>query len=1025
MQKGILTPLNELQRKAVTSTEGYVRVIAGAGSGKTKALTHRYAYLVNAAGIRPANILCVTFTNKAAGEMKKRVRELSGDGCDTSLITTYHGFCVRVLREDIGRMFYPENFRILDIGDQKKILEEIYSELDLKLDHASFEKMLALIGKKKASTDYVELMTRRGSDNYYEEIADTDEKIIRRYLLRQKKIFGLDFNDLINFVFVMFERFPEVCEKWQERLLYVQVDEFQDSSDRELKLIDILSEKHKNLFVVGDPDQNIYEWRGAKVGILVDFDKTHPGTQTVIMAQNYRSSARILRVANALIGKNKNRIKKELFTLGGDGAEVIHLHAKNENDESGAIINQIRLLRSDGIKYGDIALLYRASFLSQFLESALMKENIPYELVGSMKFFDRMEILDAIAYMKLVAYRDDASLVRVINTPRRMFGRSKLEKLRSLAAEADLSLYETLLQFRDADDFRRTKVGGLLDLIEGLRRDYKAMRVSDIVAKLLTDSGYETYIRESGNMERFDNLSEFKKMALEHERAYGKLSNDDILPPEHMPLEVFLGEIALMKSDGSQDAATDRVKLMTIHAAKGLEFPAVFVVGLTDGIFPSARTLEERKSAGLEEERRLCFVALTRAKSRLFLTDSEGASQNGSGGYKKTPSRFLCEMGEQNYRRIGEISKDAADAMRSFPSELETPPDKLSVGSRVDHVVFGSGSIIDIDRERGVYMIKFDQNAQIKPISLDYDFGLWKRLMSEQEAETESDAVSDAQENVTVIASDNDASPSENISAQNDAMLTDDEPDTDAEHEDALYLNDIVSDAGKYAENMEAADNNAALIQENKDKAEANSKKEASDVPSYEQLSFDTLLPQNNAAENSIEPDTTQDIDTSENSTSETDDSFSAKKIIAVDNGSDNLWKHDDVPHDGWHCTDVIDLGQPNGVCGMCGYQIIRYVHMMSHPDYPRTIGAGCVCAGRMEGDVERAKRRESDFKNREARMVSFIGHKLKKSRNGNQYFKIGDEIVTIIPDKFRPGHVKAVFRGCFTPSCDDTAQAL
>ena len=307
----ILNGLNEKQREAVQTTEGYVRIIAGAGSGKTKALTHRYAYLVRAAGIHPGNILCVTFTNKAAGEMKRRVQTLVGAGCDTALITTYHGFCVRVLREDIGRLFYPENFQILDTADQKKILEEIYTELELKLDHASFEKMMGLIGKQKATTDYVSLLLSRDSI-VPEPKTNLDDLIIHKYFMRQKKIFGLDFDDLINFVFVLFERYPQVLHKWQERLHYIQVDEFQDSSERELRLVDLLSAVHRNLFVVGDPDQNIYEWRGAKVGILVDFDKTHAGTETIIMDRNYRSTANILHAANALIDHNRNRIKKEL-----------------------------------------------------------------------------------------------------------------------------------------------------------------------------------------------------------------------------------------------------------------------------------------------------------------------------------------------------------------------------------------------------------------------------------------------------------------------------------------------------------------------------------------------------------------------------------------------------------------------------------------------------------------------------------------------------------------------------------------
>lgn len=341
--QNIFEKLNTQQIEAVTATEGYVRIIAGAGSGKTKTLTHRYAYLVNGAGIHPSNILCVTFTAKAAGEMKKRVRALVGEGYDNSLITTYHGFCVRVLREDIHRLLYPQSFGILDEGDQKKILEEIYGEMEIKLDRATFEKILDKIHKTKSTENYVPHML----DGSFSEIAipgctdATECEIIHRYLARQKRVFGLDFDDLIAFTFTMFARYPETRDKWAERLYYIEVDEFQDSSRRELRLLQMLSAKHHNLFVVGDPDQNIYEWRGADVSILVNFAENFPGEQTIFLNRNYRSSANILRVANTLIDHNRNRIKKSLYTTDPDGAAVVHLHAKGEREEGKFLTEEI------------------------------------------------------------------------------------------------------------------------------------------------------------------------------------------------------------------------------------------------------------------------------------------------------------------------------------------------------------------------------------------------------------------------------------------------------------------------------------------------------------------------------------------------------------------------------------------------------------------------------------------------------------------------------------------------------------
>lgn len=907
----MLEGLNDRQIEAVTATEGFIRIIAGAGSGKTKALTHRYAYLVKAAGIHPGNVLCVTFTSKAAGEMKKRVRKLIGDGMDTSLITTYHGFCVRVLREDIGRLFYPDNFQILDNHAQKMILEEIYTELELKLDHADFEKIMDMINKVKSKTDYVKYMISRdeipfGSDS------TLDEKIIKMYLRRQKKIFGLDFNDLVNFVFVIFEQFQDVCRKWQERLHYIQVDEFQDSSERELKLINMLSEVNKNLFVVGDPDQNIYEWRGAKVGILVDFDQTHEATQTIIMNQNYRSTANILNAANTIIEKNQNRIKKDLFTVGESGEPVIHYHAKTESDECAWIVNMIRELKKSDYVYNEIAVLYRASFLSRNIEQAFMNEHIPYEIVGSTRFYDRMEIMDALAYLKLIAYDDDKALLRIINTPRRTFGKAKVTLLKTMAENDNMSLYQTLVLNRTRSEWARSDINNFIDLIESIREKYKTNSVSETVNEILQKSGYEQYIRESGNMERFENLCEFKKIALEMERGFG----------EHMTLGEFIRQISIM-SDRDEEIETNTVKLMTIHAAKGLEYPVCFIVGMSDGIFPSGRTLEERKQLGLEEERRLCFVAITRAKQRLFFTDSEGVNQSGQ---KKTPSRFLFEIGENNCVHIGEIDKELLEESKNNTeltfNESETD---YKIGDKIEHNIFGSGEIADIDDERGVYMIRFDKNGSVKPISKDYDFNTAKPEIPVSERIPEKKA---------------------------------------PQYEQMSFLSEDIEPV-KSPEPIEAVEEIEAI----EAKQEKRNKPDLSDEA--------------------------------------------------------NLWKDPTVPHAGWRCVDIIDLGEPDGICRMCGHQIIRYVHMMTHDNYPRRIGAGCICAGRMEGNEDAAKKRESEYKNRQMRLNTFLKRRRMKSKNGNEYIKYKNEVIVILPDKFNPGFFKTAYKNSFSGSHDTVEEAL
>ena len=899
----LLNGLNHQQAEAVTATEGYVRVIAGAGAGKTKALTHRYAYLVKAGGIHPRNVLCVTFTNKAAGEMKRRVRQLVGDGYDTSLITTYHGFCVRVLRPDMDKLFYPQNFLILDTGDQKNILEEIYEELDIKMDYASFQKSLRMIGLYKADITYVGMLTDPGYVFPVCKEDDIDTQIIRKYLQKQKKVFGLDFDDLVNFVFYLFDKHPEVRDKWAEQLHYIQVDEFQDSSSREMKLLDMLCASNGNVFVVGDPDQNIYEWRGARVEILVDFDKTHAGTQTIILNQNYRSTPQILDVANSLIEKNKNRVKKDLFTHKPDGTPVIHLHAKDEKSEAEWMVAQIRQAVKEGRKHGDFAMLYRASFLSRYLEQALLADGIPYQVWGGVRFFDRMEIRDMMAYMRMAVYRDDISFLRIVNVPRRRMGKRRIEHLKMLAQQTGRSLFETLAANLKDRQFAGTGAADFVSLVECFKDAVAVDSPSDLAERLLTQSGYERYIRQSGDMERLDNLAELLKTITEYERASG----------EPVLLEEYLQYASLQRGSDNEDELLDHVKLMTIHASKGLEFPVVFVVGMNEGIMPSARTLEERMQAGLEEERRLCFVAMTRAMERLFLTESEGFSVYG--GTRKLPSRFLFDISEGLYERVGVIPQDLIDEMRKktgMRSAGGIP--RLESGAHVSHPIFGNGVITEVDETKGVYQVKFDKTGKLKPIQLDYAFA------SEPICEEET-------------------------------------PD---EYETLLPSEIVCPDRSGEAKRAEA------------------------EIPSVEET-FETEV-------------------------------TTLEKEATHDSYETNLWKRADVPHSGWTNENIIDLGEPSGVCGMCGHQIIRYVHIMKHPMYPRAVGAGNVCAGRMEGNPENAARRERDYKNTQARLEKFMTRKWKKSAKGNLYLKYKDRVIILLADKYRKGQWKYTINGKLSP---------
>lgn len=895
-----LLKLNEKQLEAVKSTEGYLRVIAGAGSGKTKLLVSRYAYLVKEYGIDSANILCVTFTNKAAGEMKRRIRALIGDEYDTSLICTYHGFCVRVLREDIEKIFYPKEFQIVDTSQQKAILEDIYQKFELKLDHGSFEKIVKQISSYKSlHRDYVEKMCCTDNVQIKDSVETLDDQIIESYLQHQKQIYAMDFNDLMYFTLDIFYKCEDVLEKWQDKLNYIQVDEFQDSSKTEMKLINLLSAKHKNLMIVGDPDQNIYEWRGSNVKLLVDFDKTHIPTKTIFLNQNYRSTPQILKCANTLIEKNVFRLKKELFTNSGLGQNVYHYHTKTEYDEAEKIVELILdIRRKESCDFSDFAVLYRSGFLSRIIEKKFTENGIPYEIFGGVKFYHRMEVQDIMAYLRLVAFDDDIAFKRIINKPRRRFGRIKLQNLQLMQKNG--SLYETLKNNIEDPAFKSSGANEFVDIIERLRLEAKNLSVSDIVEKICAESGYEKYIRELGDMERFENLSEFKRIATEYERNLG----------ENITLKEFINHISLQSEDDNEDNA-DMVKLMTIHAAKGLEFPNVFVVGFSEGIFPSYKSIEERKEMGLEEERRLCYVAITRAEKRLFLLDSEGYTQNGA---QKLPSRFLKEIGENNYIRKGVIPKELQDETdRIANSQLcnnELEKQKKKPGDKIFHPAFGEGEIVGLEKNRNSYRVKFNKLSSERVLSADF---FEKKQKTQQEIKENSE-VSD------------------------------------------------IKELSEFNKGDDGSLNDKNNIPEGYEKGEEQVVAELKEIPNKQGDSPEE--PENKVNE----PDLTE---------------------------YENLWNRDDVPKSGWFCTGVTDLGEPVGVCQMCGHQIIRYVHHMVHPHY-HPLNVGCICAGKMEGNIEKAKQRENDFKNREKRRENFKKRKWKQSKNNNSYIKIKDHLIVL-----------------------------
>lgn len=927
--------LNEKQIEAVKETEGFVRVIAGAGSGKTKLLVSRYAYLVQELGIDPANILCVTFTNKAAGEMKRRVRALIGPEFDTALICTYHGFCARLLREDPEKLFFSKGFQIIDVPQQKAILEDIYQKHELKLDRASFESFLKKIAKIKSNLDYVPRFCSPKPCQILDDVNSPDNEIIEEFLQHQKATYSLDFSDLMSLALYLLETDEEIRTKWQEKLNYIQVDEFQDSSTRELRLVDILSGKYQNLMIVGDPDQNIYEWRGSDVKLLVDFDKTHIPTKTVILSQNYRSTPEILNCANDLIEKNLLRLKKDLFTLIPNGTPVIHYHSKTEEEEGRHLVAEIRaLMKKYDLSYSDFAVLYRSGFLSRLIEKKLVESNIPYEIYGGVKFYQRMEIQDAIAYLKLIAYDDDMAFKRIINSPRRKFGRTKMSKLISISESTGQSLFASLKANLLDSAFSSSGASAFVAFIEKVRKGLSSMRIAETVNMVMMESGYEQYIRELGDEERLENISEFKRIANEFERGFG----------ENLSLKEFLQQIAL-QSNEDEDKPADAVKLMTIHAAKGLEFPVVFIFGFTEGIFPSSKTIEERKALGLEEERRLCYVAITRAKERLFLMDSEGFSD---AGIRKLPSRFLQEIGIQNYLRIGKISKSLQESAASYITKNSPRPIVESaalIPEEIDHHIFGHGKILKITNQ-GNYLVQFDGLSQPRNISRDY-------LSRDHRIE---------------IVNEKPAS----VSLQSEPIVPLPEPKNEQpEDEEEVIEAEVVDEDEVIGEETEGELEQAEFIEE---------------------IEESSLIIEESTPEDESQPD----------------------EAIEETRGS-GLWNDPNVPKTGWVCEDVSDYG-PNSsfLCQMCLSRRIRYVHHMVHPEYPRQLNVGCVCAGNMEGDMEAAKARERAFKNKQTRRENFHTRKWRRSAKGASFINIDGHHVVLCQSKFN-GRWKYVLDGTFS----------
>ncbi len=702
--------LNEEQTEAVTQTEGMIRVIAGAGSGKTRALTARFAYLVNEAGIRPGNILCVTFTNKAAAEMRQRIHALTNDR-DTGLICTFHSFCVQVLKEDSYAVQYPKSFMVIDNSDIDSMLEIIYAERGLTLRDKTYSDARDMFEMRKCITDrkyYTNLlmMSLEELRRKYMDSTEVNDILFYGYLYYEKKSFCLDYNDLIILTLHIFHENREIALKWQKRLEYIMIDEFQDIDPLQYELMEALCAYHHNLFVVGDPDQTIYTWRGARIGYILNFDKRYQDVQTIMMMRNYRSVPEIIDAANALIAQNHDRIEKQLIPVREHGQKVLYHHGRDSAEEAEWIAGKIASLHENNIPYRDITVLYRAHYVSRAVEEAFLEQKIPYTIYSGVPFFGRAEIKDALCYLRMLVYKDDISFARTVNHPKRNLGKRRMAFLKEYAEKNQKSLYEALILNADEPLFQKTKAGEYISLIEKYERQVNEKTVSALLSEILDESGYEKELRTEGSQERLDNLAELKQSIYEYE----------VSSEEDTDLDAYLNQIALYTTADTVQSK-DQVKLMTVHAAKGLEFPNVFLCGMSEGIFPSRKVSSE---SGMEEERRLAFVAFTRAEERLFLSDSGGRNP---GMDEKYPSRFVLGISQDIIQydvplKEGLI-RNAQDYIRDRDHLLvkDNVAFPFAAGDTVVHKIFGEGTVEEINTREAVIMVHFKKMNTSRGIS--------------------------------------------------------------------------------------------------------------------------------------------------------------------------------------------------------------------------------------------------------------------------------------------------------------------
>ena len=673
----ILEPLNKQQKAAVVYHKGPLAIVAGAGSGKTKTITRKIAYMLTG-NIKPKEILAVTFTNKAAKEMRTRLTKLVGPEGSDVFVSTYHSLSAKILREEISYFEgYKKWFNILDDVDQIQILRHIYRNYSISPQTFSFKETLMFIAKNKAAKTTGETLLKEAKNDTEKIMA----KVFIDYEAQKTRMKSLDFDDLLIFTDRLFIERPDIAEKWSKKFKYVLVDEFQDTSWIQYEIIKKLA-AHNNITIVGDPDQTIYTWRQADVEILNNFKSNFKKSTVIKLETNYRSTSNILNAANQLISHNPNRIKKNLVSVKGPGSDLDFYHAFSEDAEARWVVEKIRELKKEKNQLKDIAVLYRANYLSQAIEKAFMNEGINYVIFGGAKFYQRHEIKDALAFLKVIYDGDEVSFRRIINIPARKIGKVAVSSLLKWAKESNMQLYQAIItNFNDAplSSGQKQSLATLVNLIRKYHAALKSNPIATVLEKFLIEVNYKSVWRKKEDLVRFDNITRLIDSIKEWEKKNPTKG-----------IEQFIQEIILYTGSG-EEVSKDYASLMTVHASKGLEFKNVFLIGFSDGIFPSNRSMTDDGNAGLEEERRLAYVAITRAMDRLFISHSRGFAIDHK--TQKKPSMFIRELGINVQDFTSEFIAPA-----SFEDNLKTNND-ISVGDRLSHIKFGIGKVVKMDNE--------------------------------------------------------------------------------------------------------------------------------------------------------------------------------------------------------------------------------------------------------------------------------------------------------------------------------------